>query len=42
MALLGQSGLLVALLLSGYGMVAAFVGAPFFIWLIRRRRISSL
>jgi cytochrome c-type biogenesis protein CcmF len=27
MALLGQSGLLVALLLSGYGMVAAFVGA---------------
>ena len=27
MALLGQSGLLVALLLSGYGMVAAFLGA---------------
>ena len=27
MALLGQSGLLVALVLSGYGMVAAFVGA---------------
>jgi cytochrome c-type biogenesis protein CcmF len=33
-ALLGQSGLLVALLLSGYGMVAAFVGAR-----IRRRKL---